>query len=357
MLLMVDLRCLALLGGLVLSTTGCLPDPLSDAEIEEKLAGQGICVPKHTGAFEACDDGNDLDCDGCFNNKKRGVFDVRNKNDIYSMATSQNSRLQQDKSEAFSVDLWFKADQSDLKDGDMQVIFSRMKLQVVDGNIKPGNRRFIIALARVSPTTLKPVCSINLTDDDPDKKQSVVFAGSAVNSKQWHHVTCAYEDGKLYLAVDNNTFAESSEAIAIAGAGNSMWESDDNVLFGYGWHAPSKEVGLPSIRGFMGQLDEIRWRLSFSKTQDNKPLYARRYRHDRCETALLLHLDGPGDKPTEVQCAATGASAALITSLHSPQFAADSCFDNRALKLLCAGKKRPPWCEPVCQKSPTQCPK
>lgn len=317
---------------LLLLTGGCLPDRLTDEQVNDKVA-EAACGgdPGTLDNNEGCNDGNENACDGCESCEKRQVLRIETKSDLLVAQTKDMPGLKVGQDDKFTLELWFKLNK--------KVVNGSFAL--IAGRVKEGSKRYLaIGVKGVQGGAgVSPVCILN-PNDKPTV--SVAIAEDQVLQPQaWHHIICAYDGslGVIGVAADADPMTEQ-KVIQGGVTKGDIFGNDDLIAIGQIEPPDSSNMVL-----FDGAIDEVRWSKGYPKKH---PEFKRRYADDDPDSVFIFHLDGPATgAPYQVKSADGKMTAAALLSTHSLHFGKDGCFENNGYALLCElveDEDKPDWC-------------
>lgn len=381
---------------------GCLPDTLSDAEVQERYEGAEVCGNGVQQDGEQCDDGNTDDgdgcaadctlelscgngdddegeqcddgnqalCDGCEACQRRRVLRIGPSRpwafqEVGKEATALNPTF----GDSFAVEAWFRTASVPASDGNDRSIFL-MRASGLDSGDNGGsggsNQGYALLGVGIRPEpggVYKTSCLLLWQDQGPNAATigADVSTGAKLPAGEWHHIRCVYDPrsgnqaGQLGVAVDGSAYAFTP----LAGGGQLGWvqlrnraifrTNTSGGLFSSSFFAVSSFNDAESdLAPFDGVVDEVRWvtdpqTYTTGEGLEGKNVVQRRWPDGRAADALLLHMDEADGVTKLVDTSPTGldllsASPASGFSQTPLQLQPDACYGAAQAELVCAGE-------------------
>ncbi len=334
---------------------GCLPDRLTQAELQAKIAaatatdsaaevgpdtvagpgcGNGVVEDP-----EECDEAGAPVCGGCATCQRRRVLKATNAKVtalIPNAKTKSIEKLLGDSKSGFSAEAWFNTSK-------LPAVNGADAFLVVGTVGSPTAPSWLMGLKREGDkNAMYATCAYSF---GPAVAKQFVFAQSAdpVAPNTWHHLRCAIsgKTSKVLLSLDGGTVRESATALGkLPGTGKSAFDSNAVLAIG----AIAGESDKADQR-FDGLIDEVRVVIGAAADDFGQLRY--RYIGTELGTQLLYHMDlGPGDKALPDSSvnglAAQQASANDGFGTHVLTSAPENCYGQPADAVQC--KVAAPWC-------------
>ncbi len=338
---------------LALELGGCLPNPLTDNEIQARIAAaqadapqanpdattqdsaaDSLSCPMSDPAKGVCQDKSTDLCDGCVDCKVRTVLDVHKDSTVASRDNMDAWTF--DAKTPFSVEAWLSIQSSPPVGLFATAVAASWTSSLVD------KKQVIFALGAArdaSGTHLGCILS------DAAANSVVVGAATSIAVGSWHHVRCSYtpKTGTLQASLDGQTplSANGTKLGAILPANTKFL-----MLVG---QVPADISSKTSP--FIGYLDEVRI-LVGSTADANIAGFQYRYKADEPDTLALYHMDMGTSAQTLSDAGPYHYDADQTTfkTNQLPKFRTDtlptqpeSCYGYNTTQATCAAKA--PWCK------------
>jgi hypothetical protein len=338
----------------LLSLPACLPNTLTDQEIQARIAdaktsdtagsGQDVAVGPGCGngkieGSEQCDPGA-VSCGGCDQCQRRHVLDVGSQTDAVKTPLADKYLISDKADQSYST--WFKLSAVP-PPGTMPFLMRFVAVSVKE------QYAVLAGIARASDKvdSVYPICAIYVWGPAIAGQPALVIDKLVVNGKNevtlnaWHHMRCVLTNnaGKLGISVDGSPLTSEKVDFNLP-----QTTKASGALFAFG--------ALPSLLGtksFTGQLDEVQVAVNLPLNQQSQ---VDRRIVDASGSLGLFHLDGKEGDASVQDSAPNAADAGQVTwngkdfvSQNAPlHFSAEDCYGFGAAGAQCTAAPKAPWC-------------